>query len=121
MCWDETSVSLSSKPTVCEGFGQPHVSKKLRTSWEVWCEHPGAAAKVDAGPSRGVGTLLFKGMYGSKTGRFTGGENCVLWGGQKCWEALPAPMRADVGATSNIQQGCLLRNGHALPGADLGI
>lgn len=37
LCWDETSVSLSSKSTVHEGFGQPHVSKELRTLWEGQC------------------------------------------------------------------------------------
>lgn len=28
-------------------------SKELRTSWEGWCEHPGAAARVGAGPQQG--------------------------------------------------------------------
>lgn len=53
LCWDETSVSLSSKSSVHEGFGQPHVSKELRTSWEGWWEDPGAAARVSAVPQQG--------------------------------------------------------------------
>lgn len=44
---------VPNRLTVHEGFGKPHVSKELRTSWEGWCEHPGAAASVGAGPQQG--------------------------------------------------------------------
>lgn len=51
--WDATSVSFTSKSPSKEGSGQPPVSKGVRTSWEVWCEHPWAAVRVGAGPLQG--------------------------------------------------------------------
>lgn len=51
LCWDETSVSPSSKPTVCEGFGQPHVSKELRTSGRVGVNTQGQQPKWTLAPA----------------------------------------------------------------------
>lgn len=77
--------------------------------WEGWCDHPGAAVRVAAGPLQGlldpsilenireqdevdsqVEKAAFSGL-GGNVGRLV----------------LRAPVRADVGATSGILQGCL--------------